>query len=231
MQTAQFEPTVLTTAVEALLFAADRPLGVPELSELIGRADESVVAESAVYEALQGLQAAYAARQSAIVVAEVASGWELRSRPDVAPYIHALFRKKPVRLSRAALEVLSVVAYRQPCTRADIDEVRGVDSSQTLRQLLERGLLRILGKADDVGRPILYGTSPKFLEFFGLNSLGDLPTLREFTELTEEHVVKLQELEETLRANQQPDDETGAAEQELPGLETPAVAPSENNDA
>ena len=97
-----------------------------------------------------------------------------------------LLQAKPVRLSRAQLETLAIVAYRQPVTRPEIDEVRGVDSGSALKVLLERELLRMLGRKDDVGRPVLYGTSSAFLEFFGLKSLRELPALREFTELSEE---------------------------------------------
>src|SRR5262249_54887311 len=94
--------------------------------------------------------------------------------------------QKAVRMSRAQIETLAIVAYRQPITRPEIDEVRGVDSGAALKSLLERELVRILGKKDEPGRPILYGTTPMSLEFFGLRALGDLPTLREFTELSDD---------------------------------------------
>jgi segregation and condensation protein B len=117
--------------------------------------------------------------------------------------VHVLFKRKPQRLHRAGLEVLAIIAYRQPVTRPEIDDIRGVDSSNTLRQLLERNLIRILGKSDEVGRPLIYGTTSEFLAFFGMQNLAELPTLREFTELTEEHMVKLQALDQTLNANTQ----------------------------
>ena len=97
-----------------------------------------------------------------------------------------LVARRPVRLTRAQLETLSIVSYRQPVTRPEVDEIRGVDSGSALKVLSERGLLRVLGRKDEPGRPLLYGTSKLFLEFFGLKSLGDLPTLKEFTELSEE---------------------------------------------
>src|SRR6478609_993268 len=93
---------------------------------------------------------------------------------------------KPVRLSRAQLETLAIIAYRQPITRPEIDDIRGVDSGPVLKGLLERDLIRILGKKDEAGRPMLYGTTPSFMEVFSLKSLRDLPTLKEFTELSEE---------------------------------------------
>ena len=117
---------------------------------------------------------------------EVAGGWLFRTSVQFAPFVRELTAGRPVRLSRAQVETLAIVAYRQPITRPEIDDIRGVDSGATLKLLLERDLVRILGKKDEPGRPILYGTTTQFLEFFGLKSLKDLPTLREFTELSDE---------------------------------------------
>ena len=121
-----------------------------------------------------------------IVLDEVAGGWLFRTSAKYAPFVRDLAGEKPVRLTRAQVETLAIAAYRQPITRPEIDEIRGVDSGATLKLLLERDLLRILGKKDEPGRPLLYGTTTQFLEFFGLKSLKDLPTLKEFTELSEE---------------------------------------------
>ncbi|TVR04634.1 MAG: SMC-Scp complex subunit ScpB [Deltaproteobacteria bacterium] len=187
-------------AIEALLFVADRPLGAPELAAALSLAHDVQVLDAHVADAIRHYADTLATDATrAFAAVEVAGGWQLRTRPEHADTIHALYRRKPVRLSRAAMETLAIVAYRQPCTRAEIDEIRGVDSSSTLRQLLERDLLRILGKADDIGRPLLYGTTDTFLSFFGLRALADLPTLREFTELSEEHVVKLEAWDESAR--------------------------------
>src|SRR5260370_22728490 len=117
---------------------------------------------------------------------EVAGGWLFRSNVQFASFVRELTSERPVRLSRAQIETLAIVAYRQPVTRPEIDDIRGVDSGATLKLLLERDLLRILGKKDEPGRPLLYGTTSQFLEFFGLKSLKELPTLRDFTELSEE---------------------------------------------
>jgi segregation and condensation protein B len=103
-----------------------------------------------------------------------------------APFVRDVAMKKPVRLTRAQIETLAILAYRQPITRPEIDDIRGVDSGPVLRLLLERDLVRILGRKDEPGRPVLYGTTVTFLEFFGLRSLKDLPTLREFSELNED---------------------------------------------
>jgi segregation and condensation protein B len=118
---------------------------------------------------------------------EVANGYQFRSAPLSAPFVRELVAQRPVRLTRGQLETLALVAYRQPITRPEIDDVRGVDSGSTLKVLLERGLLKILGRKDEPGRPLLYGSAPYFLEFFGMKSMQELPTLKEFTDLTEEN--------------------------------------------
>jgi segregation and condensation protein B len=114
----------------------------------------------------------------------LAEGYQLRTRPEHAEMVRRLQASRPVRMSRAAMETLAIIAYRQPVTRADIDYLRGVDSGGVVKSLLDKRLVRILGKMDMPGRPLLYGTSREFLEFFGLQSLDELPTLKEFTELT-----------------------------------------------
>ena len=137
-----------------------------------------------VKDALDELVADYS--QRGIHLEEVNGGWVFRTSAKFAHYVRDLTKQRPVRLSRAQVEALAIIAYRQPITRPEIDDVRGVDSGPVLKVLLERDLVRILGKRDEVGRPLIYGTTNAFLEFFGLKSLKDLPTLREFTELTDE---------------------------------------------
>ena len=129
-----------------------------------------------VQELLAELKAEYATR--GIVLDEVAGGWLFRTSAQYAPFVRELASEKPVRLTRAQVETLAIPAYRQPITRPEIDDIRGVDSGATLKLLLERDLVRILGKKDEPGRPLLYGTTTQFLEFFGLKSLKDLPTLQ-----------------------------------------------------
>jgi len=164
--------------IEALVFAADKPLRAREVARLAS----APVAQ--VKELLGELAASYA--QRGIMLAEIAGGWAFRTHPQYAPFVRELTSERPVRLTRAQVETLAIVAYRQPVTRPEIDEIRGVDSGATLKLLLERELLRILGKKEEPGRPMLYGTTPRFLEFFNLKALSDLPTLREFTELNED---------------------------------------------
>ncbi len=164
--------------LEALVFASDKPMKAIELARLASAPVKQV------RELLAELKDSYAGR--GIVLDEVAGGWLYRTSVQFAPFVRELSAQRPVRLTRAQVETLAIVAYRQPITRPEIDDVRGVDSGATLKLLLERDLVRILGKKDEPGRPLLYGTTTQFLEFFGLKSLKDLPTLHEFTELNEE---------------------------------------------
>jgi len=164
--------------LEALIFASDHPQKASDLA----KAASAGVKE--VRELLVGLKAEYQPR--GIQLDEVAGGWVFRTSSAYAPFVRDLTKQKPVRLSRAQVETLAILAYRQPVTRPEIDEIRGVDSGPVLKLLLERDLVRILGKKDEPGRPMIYGTTTAFLEFFGLKSLKDLPTLREFTELSED---------------------------------------------
>ena len=164
--------------LEALVFASDKPIKHTELARLASAPAKQVK------ELLEELGGTYASR--GIVLDEVAGGWLFRTNAQYAPFVRELAGGRPVRLSRAQIETLAIAAYRQPITRPEIDEIRGVDSGATLKLLLERDLVRILGKKDEPGRPLLYGTTTHFLEFFNMKSLKDLPTLREFTELSDE---------------------------------------------
>lgn len=164
--------------LEALVFASDKPHRASELARLASAPVKQVK------ELLLELSETYAER--GIVLREVAGGWLFRTNAQYAPFVRELTSERPVRLTRAQVETLAIVAYRQPVTRPEIDDIRGVDSGATLKLLLERDLVRIVGKKDEPGRPLLYGTTNHFLGFFGLKSLRDLPTLREFTELSDD---------------------------------------------
>ena len=164
--------------LEALVFASDSPIKAPELAKLASAPLKQVK------ELLGELKIDFANR--GVHLDEVAGGWVFRTSPQYAPFVRDLTKQKPVRLTRAQVETLAIVGYRQPITRPEVDDVRGVDSGPVLKLLLERDLIRILGTRDEPGRPLIYGTTTHFLEFFGLKSLKDLPTLREFTELSDE---------------------------------------------
>src|SRR5262249_28276767 len=131
-----------------------------------------------------------------VVLHEVAGGFQFRTNPMNAHWVRQLLAGRPVKMSRAQLETLAIIAYRQPITRPEVDEIRGVDSGGTIKAPLDRRPLRVLGKKEEPGRPMLYGTTPGFLEFFNLKDLKDLPTLREFYELNEDSMQKIRELDE-----------------------------------
>ncbi len=168
----------LKSVVEALIFASDKPVTVGELARAANaRAPELKPLISDLVEEYRG---------RGVELVEVSGGFQFRTSAVAAPFVRDYVAAKPVRLSRAQVETLSIVAYRQPVTRPEIDDIRGVDSGSALKVLLDRGLLKILGKKEEAGRPLIYGTTAQFLEFFSLASLRDLPTLREFSELSDE---------------------------------------------
>lgn len=171
----------LKTVLESLLFVADRPLTVEQLHEASGIEPERLLS------LLHKVQGDRREGISGIVLHEVASGWQLRTDPESGEYVRRFLKVKPQRLTRAAVETLAIIAYRQPVTRPEVENIRGVDCGAVVKALLERRLIKILGKKEEVGRPILYGTTKEFLEFFALKDLSSLPTLREFHELSEEH--------------------------------------------
>ena len=177
----RLSPERARAIVEALLFLAEKPLTPEEVRTASG------LELPRVRKALDELSGHYREGVAGIVLHEVSGGWQLRSAPDVAEHARRFLRVKPQRLTRAALETLAIVAYRQPVTRPEIEEIRGVDCGAVVKALLERKLVKILGKKEEPGRPILYGTTREFLEFFALKDLASLPTLREFHELSEEH--------------------------------------------
>lgn len=176
---ATMDDVQLKHLVEALVFAADKPITLQRLRQLTRIADVRRLEQ-----ALAALAEDF--RDRGIALQQVSGGYQLRTNTHYSAWVQQLIAGRPVRLSRAQLETLAIVAYRQPITRPEIDDIRGVDSSATLRLLLDRTLIRILGKREEVGRPILYGTTKEFLDFFSLGELRELPTLREYSELTAE---------------------------------------------
>lgn len=172
-------PGDLMCALEALLFAAGEPATVTELTEALGLLDPGKVRE-----ALHELSQHYLGRGIRLV--KVSGGWQMRTDPRFADAVLRLRGGKPQKMSAAALESLAVIAYRQPVTRSEVDEIRGVSSGGVIKTLLEKGYLRVVGRREEPGRPLEYGTTPLFLEMFELDSLAGLPTLMEREELARE---------------------------------------------
>jgi segregation and condensation protein B len=169
-------PARVKRVVEALLFSSDRPISTRRLADL-AEAEDGHQARRAVRE----LQQEYAAEGRAFAIEEIAGGFQLLSRPEFAAYVARLHnRQQQEALSKAALETLAIVAYRQPITRAEVEDIRGVQCGHILRSLVERRLLKVTGRSPELGRPLLYGTTKHFLEAFGLRSVKDLPQRKEF---------------------------------------------------
>ncbi len=166
---------------EALILASPDPISDGRLAKLIPRCTPKKA--RALVEALNK---DYLAQQRAFEICEVAGGFQVRTHPEFASYLQQLQCTRPLRLSNAALETLAIVAYRQPATRAEVEHVRGVDAGPVMRSLLEKKLVKIAGHRDVPGRPMLYETTKRFLEVFGLADLKDLPTLRDLEELIPE---------------------------------------------
>jgi len=166
----------LAKLLEAALFAASRPLTLEELASL-----EPESGDAALRAALSELRAAYG-DDHGVELAEIAEGWQFLTRREYAEAIdRAQFALRPRRLSPAALETLAIIAYRQPVGRIEVDEIRGVDSGAVIDKLLERGLVEIVSRGEGLGRPLLYGTTPQFLEILGLKDLEELPRLEELS--------------------------------------------------
>ncbi len=167
--------------IEALILASEAPLALEKICVILENVEKAEVKK-----AIEQLIAEYDERQSGIGLAEIAGGFQFRTRPELGPWVKKLKGTKPASLSPAALETLAIVAYRQPIVKAEIEDIRGVDVSAPLRGLLDKKLVRIVGRKDVPGKPIIYGTTKKFLEVFNLKDLSELPTLRELKEMNEQ---------------------------------------------
>lgn len=166
--------TDLKNIIEALLFVADSPLSIPRLKQIISDAEAKDIRH-----AIDRLSEEYEQRKGGFFMCQVAGGYQLRTRSEYSKWIANLIRQNPPRLSKAALETLAVIAYKQPVIRTDIEFIRGVDCGSILRMLLEKNLVRILGRKEIPGRPLIYATTKKFLEVFDLKDLKDLPSPEE----------------------------------------------------
>jgi segregation and condensation protein B len=166
--------------IEAILFASEVPLTVERVAEIMPDTEKREIRTL-----LEELVRVYQGRGGGFCLMEVAGGFQFRTRQDLAPWLRKLKATRPAMLSPAALETLAVVAYRQPLVKSEIDRIRGVDASGTLKGLLDKRLVRIVGRKDVPGKPIIYGTTKKFLEVFNLKDLSELPTLRELKDVQE----------------------------------------------
>ena len=166
--------------IESLLFVSEVPLSLAKIKSIL-----SMYTHAEITEALEQLRQEYAGDGHGFFLAEVAQGYQFRSKPEYGEWIRKLKKITPARLSQAALETLAIIAYRQPILRAEIESVRGVDVGGVLRLLLEKKLIKILGRKNVPGRPIIYGTTQRFLEVFSLRDISSLPTMEEIGELSD----------------------------------------------
>lgn len=164
----------LKPILESLIFVSDAPVRLETLVEILSESSKEKIIEG-----IHLIRKEYEEDSKGLELVEVAGGYQFRTKPKWAEWIHRLKKAKAVKLSRPALETLAIVAYRQPVIRPEIEEIRGVDSGWVLRTLLEKGLIKIMGRKDIPGRPIVYGTTKAFLELFNLNTLSELPSLKE----------------------------------------------------
>jgi segregation and condensation protein B len=165
--------TPLKTIIEAILFASDQPVSADRLADAAGED----VAVGMVKKAVEELLADYDAQGRAFTIEEVAGGYQLFTRPEYNKYLKPLVRaRQQARLTQAALETLAIIAYKQPVARAEVEDIRGVACGDMIRALMEKGLVRIAGRSEQIGRALLYGTTKKFLQAFGLSSVKDLPS-------------------------------------------------------
>lgn len=223
---------------EAVIFAAEKPVTFTQLKGLFEQEEE--VSADELREAIEALKAD-GQESRGLVLTEVSGGFAFRTKPEYREWVQRLTAPKATRLSRVALETLAIVAYRQPVTRAGIDDIRGVDSGAVLKGLLEKKLVKILGTQQAVGNPIIYGTTLEFLGIFGLRDLSQLPTLKEFQELDDDsrraldaHGVTLDEppSAEAMAASEQPGASAeGAASGETPGYERTGQVVALTNDS
>jgi len=201
--------------VEAILFVSGEPISVERLQGVVDG-----VSRPELLSALRALQADYAAEGRGLQVVAIAGGFQMATRSDCAPWIKRLEKAKAgAKLSRSAMETLAIIAYKQPLVRADVEQIRGVDTAGVLKTLLDRRLVRIVGRKDIPGRPIMYGTTKQFLQAFGLNDLAGLPALRDIKDLKEAEPLLLPNVDVDASA-----ESSGEAHHEAPAMADAAPA-------
>ena len=174
----------LKPILEGILFVSESPVKLDTLTEILHEWDKDTLLNG-----IDRLKKECEEDARGLELVEVAGGYQLRTKPQWAQWVNRLKKVKPVKLSQSALETLAIIAYRQPVIRPTIEMIRGVDSGWVIRSLLEKGLIRIVGRKEIAGRPLIYGTTKTFLEIFNLNTLTDLPTLKEIQPPAEPEIV------------------------------------------
>lgn len=197
----------LKRIIECLIFIANTPITLEGLKELL---DGVEVDKKELESLIEELIVEFNTLNRGFYIAKVSNGYQFRTREEYAPWIRKYLKVKPQKLTKPALETLAIIAYKQPVSRAEIESIRGVDSGGVLKTLLERRLIKIMGRLEVPGRPLVYGTTREFLELFGLKDIKDMPTLKDYEDLAKE-----------LREDKNPDTE---------GIEFKSVAPEIQDD-
>ncbi len=187
------EVTLLMQAVEAMLFVADEPMPASQFVLAWEEAFGTTITEADVEAAIAALNAAYEATGRVFRIYSWAGGYRLATIPSVHALLQA-YKKEQKKLTRSLLETLAIIAYRQPITKAEIDHLRGVDTAHALHRLQELDLIQVVGRSDTIGRPLLYGTTQRFLDHFGLSSLQELPPLPSLETLTTDPLVRKEQI-------------------------------------
>ena len=198
------DQTLIKNSIEAILFVAGQPISKKRLKEVFS--EEASAKE--IDNVLELLKEEWASRPGSIDLIEAGGGFRFRTRKEYAEYIKKAFTPRPRSLTAAALEGLTIVAYRQPIVRTDIDKLRGVDSGGVLKSLMDKDLIKIVGRSDDPGQPMLYATTPQFLELFGINSLSELPPLKDVEDIKQQLITQDGEMDDDLAkfiAEEKPD--------------------------
>ena len=171
----------LINHIEALIFCSPKPISIADLRACLTEMFEADVPEEDIIKAINQLKDRYEADMYAVTIIESGGGFQFLTKPAYQASIGILLKQQSKkRLSKSALETLSIIAYKQPVTKAEMEQIRGVSCDYTVQKLLEKELVEIRGKSEGVGRPILYGTSPQFMDYFGINDLKELPTPKDF---------------------------------------------------
>lgn len=176
----------IRSTIEAIIFASEQPVTLDQLAQSIDTVDKQ---ELGVL--LEQLVVDWRGAGRAFHLVEVAGGWQFRTKAEYGPWLQRMAHDRPTKLSRSSLETLAVIAYKQPITRPEIEDLRGVDSGAVVKNLLDRNLIKIVGKKDAPGKPMVYGTTQRFLEVFSLRDLGSLPSLRDLKDLEEGEAAQL----------------------------------------
>jgi segregation and condensation protein B len=209
----------IKAVIEALIFASDTPLAPEKFRSVFPEVEKTEIKEI-----IDQLVTEYNERQGGIVLQEVAGGFQFRTSPEFGPWVKKLKSAKSHSLSPQALETLAIIAYKQPIVKSEIEDIRGVDVGGPLKGLLEKKLIRIVGRKDVPGKPIIYGTTRKFLEVFNLKDITDLPNIRELKELNQQQELLdpgLEDLEPEQELLDQEHEFAGQKQEEKTEEETP----------